>query len=152
LDAIGARRLVLETKIRNFTSNEEVRELVRAFEEATILPSQFHHCAHIAVALTYLAEAPLDDATVRMRQTLQKFTQRHGVNVYHETVTRFWMKLLDHLATTHYRDMPLWRRINLIVERWIAADPIAAHYSRSVISSHAARESWIAPDRLPLPF
>jgi hypothetical protein len=48
--------------------------------------------------------------------------------------------------------MPLWRRINLIVERWIAADPIAAHYSRGVISSHAARESWIAPDRLPLPF
>jgi len=123
---------VLETKIRDFTNDEEVRVLVRAFEEATILPSQFHHCAHIAVALTYLAEAPLDDATVRMRQMLQKFTQRHGVNVYHETVTRFWMKLLDHLATTHYRDMPLWRRINLIVERWIAADPIAAHYSRSV--------------------
>ena len=113
---------------------------------------QFHHCAHIAVALTYLAEAPVDDATVRMRQTLQKFTQRHGVNVYHETVTRFWMKLLDHLATTHYRDMPLWRRINLIVERWAVTDPIAAHYSHSVISSRAARESWIAPDRLPLPF
>ena len=75
-----------------------------------------------------------------MRQTLQKFTQRHGVNVYHETVTRFWMKLLDHLATTHYRDMPLWRRINLIVERWAVTDPIAAHYSHGVISSRAARE------------
>jgi hypothetical protein len=152
LDAIGAGRVVLETKIRDFTNDGEVRELVRAFEEATVLPSQFHHCAHIAVALTYLAEASVDDATVRMRQTLQKFTQRHGVNVYHETVTLFWMKLLDHLATTHYRDMPLWRRINLIVERWAVTDPIAAHYSRSVISSRAARESWIAPDRLPLPF
>jgi hypothetical protein len=152
LDAIGARWVVLETKIRDFTNDEEVRELVRAFEEATILPSQFHHCAHIAVALTYLAEAPLDDATVRMRQTLQRFTQHHGVNVYHETVTRFWMKLLDHLASTHYRDMPLWRRINLIVERWAVTDTIAAHYSRSVISSRTARERWIAPDRLPLPF
>jgi hypothetical protein len=152
LDAIGAGGVVLETKIRDFTNDEEVRELVRAFEEATVLPSQFHHCAHIAVALTYLAEASVDDATVRMRQTLQKFTQRHGVNVYHETVTRFWMKLLDHLANTHYRDMPLWRRINLIVERWAVTDPIAAHYSHSVISSRAARETWIAPDRLPLPF
>jgi len=152
LDAIGASRVVLETKIRDFTNDEEVRELVRAFEQATILPSQFHHCAHIAVALTYLAEAPLDDATVRMRETLQRFTQHHGVNVYHETVTRFWMKLLDYLATTHYRNVPLWRRINLIVERWAVTDPIAAHYSRSVISSRAARETWIAPDRLPLPF
>ena len=57
LDAIGAGRVVLETKIRDFTNDGEVRELVRAFEEATVLPSQFHHCAHIAVALTYLAEA-----------------------------------------------------------------------------------------------
>ena len=152
MDALGAGRVELQPKVRDFVNDREVRELVRAFEDATIPPSQFHHCAHIAVALTYLSGAPLDDATVRMRETLQRFTQHHGVNVYHETVTRFWMKLLDHLATTHYRDMPLWRRINLIVERWALTDPVAAHYSRDVISSRAARESWIDPDRLPLPF
>ena len=152
MDALRAGRVKLEVKVRDFVNEEEVRNLVRAFEEGTILPSQFHHCAHIAVALTYLSETPLDDATVRMRKTLQRFTQHHGVNVYHETVTRFWMKLLDHLATTHYRDIPLWRRINLIVERWAVTDPVAAHYSRDVIKSRAARESWIAPDRLPLSF
>lgn len=152
LDAIGAGGIELELKIRDFASDEEVRELVRAFEGAMVLPSQFQHCAHIAVALNYLGEASLEDATKRMRAALRNFTQRHGVNVYHETVTCFWMKLLDHLATTHYREMPLWRRINLIVERWAATDPVAVHYSRNVINSHAARESWIAPDRLPLPF
>jgi hypothetical protein len=152
LDAPGAGGIELEAKVRDFINDEEVRELVRAFEEATIPPSQFHHCAHIAVALTYLSESPLNDATLRMRETLRRFTQHHGVNVYHETVTRFWMKLLDHLATTHYCEMPLWRRINLIVERWTVTDPVAAHYSRDVIKSRAARESWIDPDRLPLPF
>ncbi len=139
-------------KIRDFANDDEVRELVHAFEKASILPSQFRHCAHIAVALSYLAESELNDALARMRQSLQRFTQHHGVNVYHETMTRFWMKLLDHLAATHYRNVPLWRRINLIVERWAAADPVASHYTRSVITSRAARESWIAPDRLPLPF
>lgn len=142
----------MEVKIRDFASDEEVRELVRAFERATVLPSRFEHCAHIAVALNYLDQASLDDATVRMRETLKNFTHHHGVNVYHETVTCFWMKLLDHLATKHYRDMPLWRRINLIVERWALTDPVTAHYSRDVIKSRAARESWIDPDRLPLPF
>jgi hypothetical protein len=142
----------LEVKTRDFASDEEVRALVRAFEEATVLPSQFQHCAHIAVALKYLDEASLEPATVRMRGSLRNFTQHHGVNVYHETVTIFWMKLLDHLAATHYRGMPLWRRINLIVERWAITDPVATHYSRDVIKSRAARESWIAPDRLPLPF
>jgi hypothetical protein len=62
------------------------------------------------------------------------------------------MKLLDHLAATYYRDLPLWRRINLIVRRCAATDPIASHYSRGTISSRAARESWIEPDRLALPF
>lgn len=139
-------------KIRDFANDDEVRELVRAFEEAAILPSQFRHCAHIAVALSYLADAPLDDATSRMRSSLLHFTRQHGVNVYHETMTCFWMKLLHHLATEHYSTIPLWRRINLIVERWAIADPVATHYSRNVISSRRARDAWVAPDRLPLPF
>jgi hypothetical protein len=104
------------------------------------------------VALSYLNEGSLEAATSRMRDSLRNFTQHHGVNVYHETVTCFWMKLLDHLATKHYCSMPLWRRINLIVERWAITDPVAAHYSRDVIKSRAARETWIDPDRLPLPF
>ena len=139
-------------KTRDFANDEEVRELVRAFEEATILPSHFRHWAHIAVALSYLEAQPLDQALVRMRRSLLHFSRAHNVNVYHETVTQFWMKLLHHLATTHYRELPLWRRINLIVKRWTVADPIATHYSREAISSHTAREMWVAPDRLPLPF
>jgi len=141
-----------EIKTRDFANDEEVRALQRAFEEARILPSQFRHCAHIAVALSYLDAEPLEPALARMRRSLLHFTHQHGVNVYHETVTHFWMKLLDHLAATHYRELPLWRRINLIVERWIAADAINAHYSCDVLRSRAARETWIAPDRLPLPF
>ncbi len=141
-----------QIKTREFTNDDEVRVLVRAFEEARILPSQFPHCAHIAVALSYLEAENLDKALVRMRRALLHFSREHGVNVYHETVTHFWMKLLDHLAATHYRKLPLWRRINLIVQRWAVADPINAHYSRGLIRSRAARESWVAPDRLPLPF
>ncbi len=139
-------------KTRDFASDEEVRMLVRAFEGVRILPSQFPHCAHIAVALSYLETEKLEPATERMRCSLLHFSRQHGVNVYHETITHFWMKLLDHLAATHYRELPLWRRINLIVLRWTVADPINAHYSRGLIRSHAAREMWIAPDRLPLPF
>jgi len=77
----------------------------------------------------------------------------HGVgNLYHETLTTFWMRLLDHLAQSHYQKLPLWRRINLIVERWGTAAPVEAHYSRELIKSKVARAKWIPPDRLPLPF
>jgi hypothetical protein len=139
-------------KISDFANDSEVRALVRAFESATISPAEFRHAAHMAVALSYLAVEPLDEATTRMRRSLLNFARCHGLNVYHETMTHFWMKLLDHLAATHYRKVPLWRRINLIVVRWTAADPINTHYWHRTINSRAARESWIDPDRLPLPF
>jgi hypothetical protein len=139
-------------KTRDFISNAEVQELVDAFEAGTIAPSQFNHAAHMATALSYLAALPFADASARMRRALLEFTARHGIDVYHETVTIFWMRLLDHLANGPYRDVPLWRRINLIVKRWEHAGAVEAHYSRELISSQAARQSWVSPDRLPLKF
>jgi hypothetical protein len=140
-------------KTREFANDAEVATLVDAFETATISPSQFTHAAHIAVALSYLETLPLTGALARMREKLFHFTARnHLVDLYHETLTTFWMRLLDHLAQTHYRDVPLWRRINLIVARWGTAAPVEAHYSRDLIKSKTAREQWVPPDRLPLAF
>jgi hypothetical protein len=141
-------------KTKEFASDGEVATLVEAFEAATIPPSQFTHVAHIAVALSYLDKLPLDAALTRMRETLFHFTTRnHLVDLYHETLTTFWMRLLDHVvAQNHYQEVPLWRRINLIVARWGTAAPVEAHYSRELIKSKAAREGWVSPDRLPLAF
>jgi len=127
--------------------------LVEAFESATIPASQFTHVAHIAVAVSYLEELPADKALARMRKKIRAFAAHHGVNgLYHETLTTFWMRLLDHVARTYDVDLPLWQRINLIVERWGSRRPVDAHYSRELIASPAARESWVPPDRLPIPF
>ncbi|MEP6686395.1 MAG: hypothetical protein ABJB22_06420 [Verrucomicrobiota bacterium] len=87
-----------------------------------------------------------------MRTSLLRFTAHHGVNVYHETLTTFWMRLLAHVVSSDYGDLPLWRRINLIVNRWGTVAPIEAHYSSEVIRSAVARREWVAPDRLPIPF
>ena len=148
--SVDARKTKLKT--REFASDAEVAKLVDAFETATIPPSQFTHAAHIAVALSYLAELSLAEAKARIREKLLHFTAHHRVDVYHETLTIFWMRLLDHLAKNHYVDVPLWRRINLIVARWGTAASVEAHYSRELIKSKAAREGWIPPDRQPLVF
>jgi hypothetical protein len=140
-------------KTKEFASDTEVAALVEAFETATIPPSQFTHYAHIAVALSYLDRLPLETALTRMREKLSQFTaHNHLVDLYHETLTTFWMRLLDHVSHNHYQGEPLWRRINLIVARWGNAGPVEAHYSRELIKSKAARQEWIAPDRLPIPF
>ena len=140
-------------KTKEFASDAEVATLVHAFETATIPPSQFTHAAHMAVALSYLDKWPLAPALARMREKLFQFTARnHLVDLYHETLTTFWMRLLDHVAQNHYQEVPLWRRINLIVARWGTAAPVQAHYSHELIKSKIARAEWVPPDRLPLPF
>jgi hypothetical protein len=139
-------------KTRDFVADTEVQQLVEAFETGRIAPSQFDHAAHMAAGLSYLSVMPLAEATTRMRDSLLSFTGRHGINVYHETITIFWMRLLDHLASGPYRHVPLWSRINLIVKRWEHAEALEAHYSRELIHSKAARQSWVQPDRLPLQF
>lgn len=140
-------------KTKGFANDEEVAALVDAFENATIPSSEFTHLAHIAVALSYLNEMLADEALERMRENIRAFAARHGVSdLYHETLTTFWMRLLDHVANNHYQDMPLWRRINLIVGRWGTARPVEVHYSRELIKSKTARQQWVPPDRLPIPF
>ena len=127
--------------------------MVQAFEEASIPASEFNHLAHIAVALSYTDRWPAEEALEQMRLSIKRFASHHGADqLYHETLTTFWMRLLGHLRAVYRVDLPLWRRINLIVDRWGTRHPVEAHYSRDVISSQAAREVWIPPDRLPLTF
>lgn len=138
---------------REFTSDKEIADLVEGFENATLRASDFTHLAHIAVALTYLDQMPADQALARMRANIRNFARRHGADrLYHETLTLFWMRLLEHLRAIYNLDFPLWRRVNLIIARWGKRFPVDAHYSRELINSQRARESWVPPDLLPLPF
>jgi len=140
-------------KTKNFSNDSEVQELVRAFEEKSITPKQFNHQAHVAIALSYLAQLPMEQALPRMRTYTQAFAHHHGHDgLYHETLTVFWMRLLEHLQQVYRVDQPLWQRINAIVTRWGNRRPVDAHYSPSVIKSAAARATWTEPDRLPLSF
>ena len=140
-------------RTRDFASDSEVAALVSAFENATIPASEFTHAAHIGVALSYLESLSPDEALQRMREKIRFFAAHHGVtNLYHETLTTFWMRLLEHVTSTSESNLPLWQRINLIVEDWTKRRPVEAHYSTEVITSQAARDKWVPPDRLPTPF
>ena len=138
-------------KTKDFCSNDEVKSLVAAFESGELPAAEFKHTAHIAVGLAYLAEAPLAEATERMRQSLGRFLRHHNETGYHETLTVFWMRLLAHLAMGRYSKLSLWERINAVIATHGAKWPVEAHYSKEIVASANAREMWIEPDLVPLP-
>ena len=140
-------------KTHGFLSDAEVCSLVAAFETGELDLADFSHSAHMTVALAYLADAPLSVATDRMRAGLQHFLTRHGkTEGYHETLTLFWMRLLDYVSREEYAGLPLWERVNAIVAKYGESWPVKAHFSRGITASTEARQRWVAPDLLPVPF
>jgi hypothetical protein len=62
------------------------------------------------------------------------------------------MRLLDHLAGARYSDLPLYARVNAVIESHGSMRPVFAHYTAGRVFSPEARATWVDPDLVPLPF
>jgi|SRR3954470_10671209 hypothetical protein len=135
-----------------YRSSEQITQLVRAFEAGALAPSQFDHHAHMTVALWYLSQLPFAEATVVMRTNIQHFAARHQQNqLYHETITGFWMRLLRHILDSAEPSEPFAEVVYRAIGTWGSMDTFFRHYSRERAFSTEARQHWVAPDLLPLP-
>jgi hypothetical protein len=143
----------LPSAIIHLTSAMQTSALREAFEAGTLPLERFDHRAHLAVGLAYLEDAAsLEEATEKMRAGLQGFLAAHGkAEGYHETVTVFWMRLLDHLARTRYAHLGLDERAAAIADDWAPRRPLQAHFSPERLAGEA-RTGWVEPDLQPLPF
>jgi len=99
----------------------------RAFERGEVANADFHHAAHLRLALAYLDEcASVDEAAERMASTLRRFATAAGhPEKYHHTLTLFWMHMVARLLD---KNLPL------------------TYYSRERLWSDSARTDWLEPD------
>ncbi|MBK6314755.1 MAG: hypothetical protein IPF53_10695 [Blastocatellia bacterium] len=141
---------------RGFTCDEELTALVRAFETCEISRGAWDHAGHIAVALVYATELGEDAATDRMRTALLHFTKVNNIvpspgRGYHETLTRFWMRMVAVVAAELESSEPLHARANAAIER-LADKNVAKHYySPELLASDEARSGFVLPDLAELP-
>lgn len=131
---------------------EQIEQLVRDLEGCTLAPAEFNHHAHMTVAIWYLAHMPLEPATAAMRAAIKRFAAHHGhQQLYHETITRFWMRLLDHYLQSAAPGAPLADLTERAIAELGSIQPLFRHYSRALVLSEQARREWIEPDLSPLP-
>ena len=116
------------------------------------MPSQFDHRAHVRAAYVYLVDSDPDMATIRMRDTLQSFLQRHGVpaSKYHATITQAWI-----LAVRHFMERT---PTSASADEFIDGNPelldsriMLSHYSAELLFSSDARAEFVEPDISPIP-
>jgi hypothetical protein len=136
-----------------YRTQEDIECLVQAFENASLSPSEFSHHAHMTVALWYLMRLPYADAVTHMRMQIRKFAARHHQSqLYNETITLFWMKLLRHLLNRAELGTSAADTVYQILTTWGSMLFVFKHYSKELVFSEAAKQSWVEPELRPLGF
>ena len=120
--------------------------LVRAFENATIDPRQFHHREHLYVAWCYLRSLPPEQAVARYVQHLRKLVEVLGVpQKFHATITWAYVVLL-HDAMERSPDLDfdalLAKNPALLDSK---AGVLYEHYDRRQLESDEARSRFVLP-------
>jgi hypothetical protein len=122
-------------------------DFLRAFERCEIPPESFHHRDHIRLAWTYLKLHDPIEATPRMAAAIRNFAAHLGKSdKYHETVTVAWMHLVaqaSHCAS--------FADVASQYPRFFDKSYLSEFYSPETLQSDAARNSFVEPDKRPLP-
>lgn len=134
-----------------YENENEILDVVRSFEDGTISRDKWKHAEHLTVAFYYAKNSPLlDEATDKMRGGIFNLLKSFGVDLekempYHETMTRFWMKLVYDFAKVR-NGYSIVETANLIVENFGDKDLPLKYYSRELLFSDRARAEFVEPN------
>jgi hypothetical protein len=125
-------------------------QFLAAFEAGQIGNQDFHHRDHLQLAWIQIRRLGLLRASEAVTAAIRRFAARHGHgDRYHETMTRFWLRVVDLGITRHPR---------LTFDELIAAEPHLLdknlpyrHWSRERMASDEARRNWVEPDLRLMP-
>lgn len=139
-----------ELVMKKYTTEDEISDLVRAFEEATINREDWKHFEHLVVGLFYVANHGADAALVKMRDGIRRLLVKgFGVDVskempYHETITAFWIRELAELDKAA-GPIAIERKVAELSENFDKDHPLK-FYSRELLFSDEARARFVEPD------
>src|SRR6185503_16863196 len=129
-----------------FQSESEIAELVRGFESCAIGKDDFSHRDHVAVAVWYLFQDS-EQAANLMRASLHRFLDHYDCRKnYHETLTQFWILLVQRTLQELGPGLSLLEATNAVVAALNDSKIAFEFYGKKVVESAVARETWVEPD------
>lgn len=104
--------------MNTYQSVAEIEEIVRAFERCETDKDAFRHRDHVVVAIWYVETVGRGAALDRMRSSLMRFLNHHGVDIktYSEPITVFWIEKVADKLNQLGPEMSLVEKCNRIVE------------------------------------
>lgn len=139
----------------HYDNLDQIAAVVQGFESCSTPKEDFGHHLHLTVALWYLHSNAFEQAAAKMRSGLFRFIKHHDVpsEKYNETITLFWLKVVNAFLVAQGSDCDLDQRedlqvrlTNQLLQTFQDSNLVFQYYSREVISSPAAKTGWLEPD------
>lgn len=132
-----------------YKTEEEIAEVVRSFEDATVSRDDWRHAEHLTVALHYIGLHDIETATEKMRSGIFKLLGAFGVDLtkempYHETLTVFWMRTVADFDASK-NGASFLNKANELVAAYDKDYPLK-FYSREYLFSDQARAAFVDGD------
>jgi hypothetical protein len=127
------------------------REFLRLFHEGLLPGEEFRHRGHLRLAWLVLSRHRRDEAESIVAREIQQFAVANGASgKYHDTLTRFWVRLVGHAienATNVWSIDELLAKFPFLLDKSLPY----RHWRGETFNSDQARAGWIEPDLLPVP-
>lgn len=133
----------------------ETERIAHGLIDRTLPKPEWTHEAHLRAGLWHVLHHGPAAALDLLRQRISAYNVSVGTlntdtSGYHETITRFYVVVIDRFLATQDRDAHL----DELADRLIAAHgdrrlPLR-HYSEQRLFSVVARHSWVEPDLRPI--
>lgn len=126
-------------------------EFIDSFFSGGLPNGEFHHRDHLRLTWLVLSRHGRERGSQMLTHGIRNFASAHGqASRYHETMTQFWIRLVDHVRTSQPQLDSF--------DGFLTAFPAALdknlpfrHWTRDVMMSPDARATWVEPDLVPLP-
>ena len=131
----------------HYQNESEIEAVVSGFESCITAAADFTHVDHLTVAAVYLHRSSFEEAMRKMRAGLFRFIEHYGVvGKYHETLTVFWMKVVQVRLADLAPDCSLLEATNTVIEALSDSRLVFEYYSGDRLWSDEARQVWLKPD------
>jgi hypothetical protein len=133
----------------------ETERIARALIDGTLPRAEWTHHAHLRAGLWHVLEHGPFVAMDLLRERICAYNESVGTantetSGYHETITRFYVVVIDRFLSETDRSQDLDTIAEGLIARYGDRRLPLYHYSEKRLFSPVARRAWVEPDLRPI--
>ncbi|HWI19078.1 MAG TPA: hypothetical protein VNT81_15095 [Vicinamibacterales bacterium] len=133
----------------------ETDRIARALIDRTLPKAEWTHEAHLRVGLWHVHAHGAVAALELLRRRISLYNESVGTkntdtSGYHETLTRFYVTVIDRFLAAADRSMEIDELARALIAMHGDRKLPLHHYSEGKLFSVVARRSWVEPDLRPI--